>query len=184
MSAAPLPYPSPALGDGRIGLRAWREDDVECVRLAGTDPAISRGTTVPAVWTPEAGMAFIHRQWRRVEDGEGVSQAVVALPDDRAIGLLWVAMRPQPRVGGLGYWVVPPARGRGTATAAVSLVVPWALEVLGLQRLEAWVEPGNPASQRVLRRAGFQEEGRLRSFLTVDDRPADALVFSVVTPTG
>ena len=89
---------------------------------------------------------------------------------------MWVAMRPQPHVGGLGYWVVPPERGQGAATAAVALIVPWALDVLDLLRMEAWVQPENVASQRVLRRAGFQEEGRLRNFLTIDDRPADALV--------
>jgi RimJ/RimL family protein N-acetyltransferase len=110
-----------------------------------------------------------------------VSQAVVEVDGDRAIGLVWVALRPQPHVGGLGYWIVPQARGRGAATAAVRLVVPWALEALGLRRLEAWVEPGNEASQRVLRGAGFEPEGRLRNFLTLDGRTSDALVYSVIS---
>ncbi|GAA2746743.1 hypothetical protein GCM10009868_33390 [Terrabacter aerolatus] len=96
--------------------------------------------------------------------------------------MLWVGLRPQRRVGGLGYWIVPETRGSGLATAAVRLAVPWALEALDLQRLEAWVEPDNLPSQRVLRSAGFHEEGRLRSFLTVAGRPSDALVFSVIRP--
>ena len=104
----------------------------------------------------------------------------VEIDSDRAIGLLWVALRPQPHVGGLGYWIVPPERGRGAATAAVDLMAPWALKVLDLRRLEAWVEPENLASQHVLRRAGFQEEGRLRNFLTIDDRSTDAVVFSII----
>ena len=184
MPTKPLPYPDPGLSDGGIGLRRWREEDIDCIRLAGTDPAVTKGTTVPAAYTPEEGRAFIRRQWERADNGEGVSQAIVKIDNDRAIGLMWVAMRPQPHVGGLGYWVVPPERGQGAATAAVDLVVPWALDVLDLRRLEAWVEPENVASQRVLRRAGFQEEGRLRNFLTIDDRPADALVFSIIAPKG
>jgi ribosomal-protein-alanine N-acetyltransferase len=180
----PLPYPEPGLSDGRIGLRRWREEDIDCIRLASTDPDVPKGTTVPAAYTPEEGRAFIRRQWERADNGEGVSQAIVNIDSDRAVGLLWVAIRPQPHVGGLGYWVVPPERGHGAATAAVDLVVPWALEVLDLRRLEAWVEPENVASQRVLRRAGFQEEGRLRNFLTIDDRAADALVFSITAPKG
>jgi RimJ/RimL family protein N-acetyltransferase len=179
-----LSYPEPPLSDGRIGLRRWRDTDVECIRLAGTDPRIPRGTTVPADFTPAAGLAFLRRQSGRAESGEGVSQAVVEVDGDRAVGLMWVARRPQPHVGGLGYWVVPAARGRGVATAAVRLVVPWAFEALDLWRLEAWVEPGNPASQRVLAGAGFQPEGRLRNFLAIDGRPGDALVFSVVAPAG
>lgn len=180
MTDAPLPYPDPSLSDGRIGLRSWREEDLECIRLAGTDPRISRGTTVPAIFTPAEGLAFIHRQWSRAETGEGVSQAVVEVDNDRAIGFMWVAPRPQKHVAGLGYWIVPPARGREVATAAVRLVVPWALEALRLQRLEAWVEPDNVPSQRILRSAGFQHEGRLRNFLTIGGSPSDALVYSVI----
>jgi RimJ/RimL family protein N-acetyltransferase len=32
----------------------------------------------------------------------------------------------------------------------------------------------------VLRSAGFEHEGRLRNFLTIDGRPSDALVFSII----
>jgi RimJ/RimL family protein N-acetyltransferase len=160
----------------------WRESDVDCVRLAGTDPRIPAGTTVPAVFTPAAGLGFIHRQRRRVQAGEGVTQAIVDAVTDQAIGLMWVALRPQPHVGGLGYWVVPSARGQGVATAAIRLVVPWAMEAMGLRRLEAWVEPDNAASQRVLTNAGFEHEGVLRNFLTVEGRSSDAHVFSVVAP--
>jgi [ribosomal protein S5]-alanine N-acetyltransferase len=170
------------LSDGRIGLRRWRESDVECIRLAGSDPDIPKGTTVPAIFTPAEGLAFIHRQWSRVENGEGVSQAIVEVDGDHAIGLMWVALRPQRHIGGLGYWVVPPERRQGVATAAVRLVTPWALETLALRRLEAWVDPDNLPSQRVLRSVGFQQEGRLRNFLAFEGEPSDALVFSVISP--
>lgn len=110
----------------------------------------------------------------------GVSQAIVDVDSDKAIGLMWVGLRPQRHVGGLGYWVVPPERRRGVAAAAGRLVVPWALEALGLHRMEAWVVPENLASQHVLRAIGFQEEGRLRNFFTFDGNPSDALVFSVI----
>jgi ribosomal-protein-alanine N-acetyltransferase len=178
----PLSYPNPPLRDGPIGLRKWQEADVECIRLASSDPRIPKGTTVPSLFTSAEGLAFIHRQWSRVENGEGVTQAIVEVESDRAIGLMWVALRPQKNVGGLGYWIVPPDRGRGAAIAAVRLITPWALDALNLHRLEAWVEPDNLPSQRVLRSAGFQQEGRLRNFLTVDNTPSDALVFSVITP--
>jgi ribosomal-protein-alanine N-acetyltransferase len=56
------------------------------------------------------------------------------------------------------------------------------MDTLDLRRLEAWVQPQNLASQRVLRHAGFRREGRLRNFLSVDGGTSDALVFSVVVP--
>ena len=180
MPDGPLQYPDPPLADGRIGLRMWQEGDVDCVRLASTDPLIPQGTTVPTTFTSDEGLAFIRRQRARAENGVGVSQAIVDVDSDKAIGLMWVGLRPQRHVGGLGYWVVPPERGRGVAAAAGRLVVPWALEALDLHRMEAWVVPENLASQHVLRAIGFQEEGRLRNFFTFDGKPSDALVFSVI----
>jgi ribosomal-protein-alanine N-acetyltransferase len=179
-----LPYPAPPLTDGRIGLRRWKEGDVECVRLASTDPEIPKGTTVPSSFTATEGLAFIRRQWSRVQNGEGITQAVVEAHNDRAVGLMWVALRPQAHVGGLGYWIVPPERGHGVATAAVRLVTPWVMNALNLRRLEAWVEPQNLASQRVLRNAGFQPEGRLRNFPSTGSEVSDALVFSVIRRLG
>lgn len=107
MSPRNLSYPVPALSDRRVGMRPWLETDIECIRLASTDPEIPKGTTVPAAFTSAEGLAFIRRQWSRVENGEGVTQAVVEAQTDRAIGLMWVALRPQPHVGGLGYWIIP-----------------------------------------------------------------------------
>lgn len=184
MSDEQLRYPEPPLTDGRVGLRPWEEGDVECIRLASMDPEIPRGTTVPYPFTTAEGLAFIHRQLGRVRNGEGVTQAIVESGSDRAVGLMWVALRPQPYVGGLGYWIVPPERGHGVATAAVQLITPWALSALNLRRLEAWVEPHNVASQRVLISAGFFQEGRLRNFLNTDSAVSDALVFSVIAAPG
>jgi [ribosomal protein S5]-alanine N-acetyltransferase len=64
----------------------------------------------------------------------------------------------------------------------VSLLVRWALDEAGMTRIEALVEPENIASQHVLEHAGFQREGRLRSYLDLqpDGRRSDALVYSLL----
>lgn len=175
-----LPYPPEPLTDRHFVIRPWRETDLGCIREASADPEIPRGTTVPAAFSPDEGTAFIHRQWNRAVERLGVSQAIVEATSDRAVGLVIVSLRPQPRVAGMGYWVIPSARGRGAATAAVRLITPWAFDALDLQRLEAWVAPENQVSQAVLVNAGYRQEGRLRNFLSVDGRPSDALVFSAI----
>jgi RimJ/RimL family protein N-acetyltransferase len=95
-----------------------------------------------------------------------------------ALGLVILTRRPQAGVAGLGYWVVPPARRRGLAGRAVGLMTGWGLSVAGFARAEAWVEPDNVASQRVLESNGFAREGLLRSFLVIGTRRADVLVYS------
>jgi len=173
-----LSYPEPDLSDGVVRLRRWKDGDFECVREASSDSRIPEGTTVPAVFTAELAQAFIERQQGRVEAGDGVSLAVADLNTGSALGLAVLLVRPQPGVVGIGYWIVPLARGRGLATCATRLLSEWALAEAGVARVEAWVEPENVASQRVLTAAGFMREGLLRSFLSYPSRRADAVVFA------
>lgn len=173
-----LSYPDPTLADDIVRLRQWSEHDLLCIEEAAQDSGIPEGTTVPAVFTVEAGRAFVRRQWSRIDNGEGVSLAIADNATDKAVGLAFLSLRPQAGVVGIGYWLIPRARGRGLATAAVKLLSSWAIDHAGIARVEAWVEQNNHASQRVLTAAGFQQEGLLRSFLSFANRRADALVFS------
>jgi RimJ/RimL family protein N-acetyltransferase len=175
-----LRYPSPDLIDGPTNLRKWRLDDLACIEEASTDRRIPEGTTVPDMYTPDEGRAFIERQWSRVDNGEGVSLAISSASTQAAIGLIVLTLRPQEGVAGVGYWVVPSHRGQGHAARAVSRLSTWALSDAGLSRVEAWVEPDNAASQHVVTAAGFVYEGTLRSFLSFPTRRADAMVFSTV----
>ena len=171
-----LTYPDPPLSGGRVALRPWSDADLDCLRDAATDPRIPEGTTVPATFTPDAARAFVRRQWSRESGGEGLSLAITAGGD--AVGTCVLMLRPQESVAGIGYWLIPRARGRGLATAAVRLLTDWALQDTGLARIEAWVEPDNTPSLHVLAAAGFEREGLLRSFLSFGDRRADAVVLS------
>lgn len=154
-----LAYPDPELADATVRLRRWRESDVGCIRAAGTDPSIPISTTVPAVFTPEAGLAFVHRQWARHDDGEGISLAMVDPATDEALGLVVLLHQPQPHVLNVGYWVVPGARRRGLASAAVRLATDWALADPDTDTVRARVHRDNIASLRTLTRAGFPREG-------------------------
>ncbi len=170
--------PPPDLTDGIVRLRPWSDGDLGCVEAARTDARIPEGTTVPVQFTRPEGEAFIRRQHARTSDGEGWSLAIADAASNEAVGCAVLLLRPQPGVAGVGFWLVPAARGSGVASRAVALLAAWGLEAAGLHRVEAWVEPDNAASVAVLRRCGFRHEGRLRSFLTMPSRRVDALVFS------
>lgn len=62
---------------------------------------------------------------------------------------------------GASYWVVPEARRRGLASRAVETVAAWALEELGLGRVELEHSVRNVESCGVARRAGFAFEGTM-----------------------
>ncbi|WP_428410546.1 GNAT family N-acetyltransferase [Hyphococcus sp.] len=62
----------------------------------------------------------------------------------------------------LGYWVGAPFRGRGVATEAARAVAHFAFEKLGADILQAAHFTDNPASGRVLEKAGFRYTGESR----------------------
>ena len=184
-----IPYPDPALADQTVSLRPWAETDIACV---------SEGKGVDE----DGAREWIGTSRRRQTDGAGLTLAIADARTGEAlgaVGLLYrptpgtvpvassaeagppgLVFRPDPGSAGIGYWVLERARGRGLASSAVSLLVEWAFDRAQLHRVEALVEPDNIASQRVLQRARFEREGRLRSYLPVPEKRTDALIYARV----
>ncbi len=175
-----LEYPDPPQTDGVVVLRRWSVFDLRCVEEASSDPRIPEGTSVPPRYDEREGLAWIHRQWGRAASGEGRSLAIAEAASNEALGAVVLMPRPRPGSAGIGYWVVPRARQRGLASRAVPLLARWALTDGHLSRIEALVEPKNHPSRRVVEKAGFVHEARLRSYLVIGGRPVDVDAYSLL----
>lgn len=114
--------------------------------------------------------------------GRGFAFHIFARNDDRFLGFIHLApIRYGPaRLGTVGYWIAQPEWGQGFATQAVLAVSRFAFEDLQLARLEAHCLPDNPASAKVLEKAGFQREGLLSSCLEINGVRRDHLVYGQV----
>lgn len=82
------------------------------------------------------------------------------------------------RTANIGYWVAEPFWGRGIATAAVEFISEYALRTFPIHRLQAAVFDWNPASARVLEKAGYILEGRQRRNVSKGDRVGDLLLYA------
>lgn len=80
----------------------------------------------------------------------------------------------------LGYWLGENYWGQGIMTSAVKLVTKYGFAKLGLRRIYADVFPFNKASVKVLEKAGYKYEGRLRKNVLKDNKPMDHLLFAKV----
>jgi RimJ/RimL family protein N-acetyltransferase len=176
----PLDYPDPELRSEIVHLRRWSYDDLPCIEAAGKDPAIPQGTTVPARYSEAEGRAFIERQWNRQTSEQGLSLAIADVETNQAQGLVWLGLGPERGHCRLGYWLIPDARGKGFGTEAIRLASRWVLSDTEVHRLTAEVVPDNAASLAVLRRCGFAEEGRLRSWLWIGNKAVDVILFSLL----
>lgn len=77
----------------------------------------------------------------------------------------------------IGYWLGARWRGRGLATVALRGVSRWAFENLDLVRLHAAVFTWNPASARVLEKAGFSRESTARCAAFKDGEIVDEWIY-------
>lgn len=82
------------------------------------------------------------------------------------------------QAGVIGYWMGERFAGQGYMSEAVSVIKHHAFGALALHRLEAACIPDNERSVRLLKNAGFELEGHLRSYLKINGRWRDHLLFS------
>jgi ribosomal-protein-alanine N-acetyltransferase len=81
----------------------------------------------------------------------------------------------------LGYWMGAPYAGHGYMRNAVATLLPVAFGPLRLHRIEAATMLANAASIRVLEVCGFEREGLARSYLKINGRWEDHLLYARVS---
>ncbi len=84
----------------------------------------------------------------------------------------------------IGYWLGRTYWGRGIMTAAVRAATHYAFSSLDLLRVFALPFTGNAASVRVLEKAGYVQEGVLRSSAIKAGQVRDQYVYAAVRTDG
>jgi len=80
----------------------------------------------------------------------------------------------------IGYWLAESLWGRGIISEALPTVVDYAWKTFDICRIYAGVFDHNKASARVLEKAGFAFEARLRKAVTKDGQTMDELIYALV----
>jgi RimJ/RimL family protein N-acetyltransferase len=80
----------------------------------------------------------------------------------------------------IGYWLAEEFWGRGIATEALVAVSDYAFASFNICRLYAHVFEWNRASARVLEKAGYEFEGRLRKSVTKEGQTIDQFMYAMI----
>ncbi len=179
--------PTPVLTGARVVLRAPRSRDFEAWRALRRKSREFLKPFEPR-WT-EADLnrrAFGTRLYRgRQEAQRGTDYTFLIFErtgkTETLVGGLTISnvRRRAAQYGNLGYWMGEEHAGRGLMTEAVGVVLPFFFDTLGLHRLHAAFLPHNAASRRVLEKNGFREEGYAESYLQIDGKWADHVLFAL-----
>jgi len=89
-------------------------------------------------------------------------------------------LMPQSRRAEVGYTLAHEAWGKGYINEALVALLEFGFTQLGLNRVEADIDPRNVASARTLERLGFQREGLLRQRWIVGDEVSDTAIYGLL----
>jgi RimJ/RimL family protein N-acetyltransferase len=173
----------PAQLEGQsIRLRRLSVDDATNMHAAAVESAAQLETTVP--WfsrgmTLESFRSFATWAWDAWDRGEHYELSILAR-DGTYLGSTGLTVDARTMTANLQYWVRTSGTRRGVASEAARLVSRWAIQTLGLQRVEIFISDHNVASQMAARKSGAHFEGLLRNKIRWDERAFDAHVFSFV----
>lgn len=136
--------------------------------------ARSRRLLRPWVYPPSTSSAY--RAWiARLTGPTHIGVIAVLRESGDLIGVVNISeiVRGAFRSAYLGYYAFLPHAGQGYMTEALRLVLRQAFGELGLNRVEANIQPDNTPSRRLARRLGFRREGYSPCYLRVGGRWRD-----------
>jgi RimJ/RimL family protein N-acetyltransferase len=110
---------------------------------------------------------------------------LLAVAGDEVIGSLAFRAGTLARTGHDGTFGVAVAqhwRGVGVGSVLIERMITWAKGHREIERIGMEVFETNPGALRLYRRFGFQEEGRRRAAVRLDDRRVDAIQMALVFP--
>jgi ribosomal-protein-alanine N-acetyltransferase len=158
-------------------IRPWRLDDAESLAKHANNRKIWLGVRdlFPHPYTIDDAHEFLQK--KLTEQSPTVFCVEV---DGAAVG--GIGIHPGQDVhrhtATLGYWLGEEFWGRGIMTEAVTAVTNFCFDNFPLRRISAEVFANNPASARVLEKAGFMFEGRLKKHVIKNGELLDSLLYA------
>jgi RimJ/RimL family protein N-acetyltransferase len=163
--------------EGRLTrLRAVEEGDLSRINEAFWDPDVSQYLAM--VW-PEP-VAGTRQWWERTRANPTTQAFVIETLAGELIGVCSIEdVSARHRSGEVGIWIARPYWSQGYGTDALRTLCRFGFQEMNLQHIRLRVNEDNPRGRRAYAKAGFREEGMLRSDQFVGGRYVDVVVMSV-----
>jgi [ribosomal protein S5]-alanine N-acetyltransferase len=161
----------------RCTIRPWRLDDAESLAKHANNRKVwlALRDLFPHPYTIQDAHEFLQRAI-----SEQPTTKFCIEVNGRAVGGMGIHLGQDVHrhTATLGYWLGQDFWRRGIMTEAVAALTDFGFENFPLRRISAEVFANNPASARVLEKAGFVFEARLKSNVIKDGEILDSLVYA------
>jgi RimJ/RimL family protein N-acetyltransferase len=161
-----------------IKLRPWNIEDAESLVENANNFDIARfmSDAFPYPYTIEHAKNFI--AFATKDDPIHIFAIDI---DGQAVG--GIGIHPQADImkknAELGYWLGEKYWGRGIISKAIREIIPWAFNTYDITRIYARPFGSNMASQKVLEKAGFVLEARIKENIFKNGANLDELIYAI-----
>ena len=162
-------------------VRSWRMGDAEALARHGNNHKIwmNLRDAFPHPYTIHDAREFIKSLRHRTPE----TTFAISVNGEAAGSVGFVLRHDVERVSAeIGYWLAEPFWGRGIATEALVAMTDYAIATHALTRVYALPFAWNAASCRVLEKAGYVLEARLRRSAIKNGVITDQLQYAFVVP--
>jgi [ribosomal protein S5]-alanine N-acetyltransferase len=175
------PTEVPTLQHGLITLRVPEERDIVPLYEGVQDPIIPKFTRIPANYQMANAEHYVRERSPNGFTMRTELQLALEYDGNFAGALSFHTLDLDEEKAEIGYWLTADVRGNGIATAATRLLTEYGFETIGFHRIEALVVESNIPSLKVLKNAGYMQEGIMRDKCCQDDGTReDMILFAAI----
>ncbi|MFZ0288820.1 MAG: GNAT family protein [Candidatus Sulfotelmatobacter sp.] len=165
-----------------ITLRRLQADDLDALHALISNMEVVRYMLLP-VCSREESEKFLTESINESpsDPWRSIVRAIVSGPSGELIGLCGVVNLRGNSDGEIWYLINPEWWGKGIATKAVKQLLQLGFSEMGLHRVWATCLPENPASARVLVKAGMRKEGFLVKNLRIHGEWRSSFLYAILS---
>lgn len=165
----------------RLVLREVTEDDANSMLAYLSDEEVTRHMGLTPFVSKEEALEEIEWYQTIFENGTGTRWGITIKGQDRVIGSCgFLNLSNKHHRSEIGFELSREHWGKGLAAEALQAVIIHGFTRLGLNRIEALIEPANSPSQKLIERTGFVQEGLLRSYEYTRGKFDDLYIYSLL----
>jgi len=165
-------------GNGFI-IRGWKKGDEVSLQKNADNPKVSACLMdrFPSPYTMEAAKSWVDF----LIDQDPLINFAITI-NDEVIGGIGLEPREDVyrKTAVIGYWLSEELWGKGIMLEVVLLVTEYAFNYLDFIRIQASVYSKNPASMRVLEKAGYVKEGIMRKAVIKQGEILDEHLYAIL----
>lgn len=170
-----------ALYTPRLLLRPLRPSDAPTVFAMFTDARFMEFVTSPPFRSIDAAHDLVSRDMTAMAAGERLRLGLERVEDGALIGdCTLFNLDKESRRAEIGYGLFGSAFGQGYMHEALISLLGYGFSVLGLNRVQAEIDPKNINSAKSLDRIGFAREGLLRGTWIFDGIVSDSAIYGLL----